>query len=444
MKRIACLLLGMLLVLSASAASADKVKKLPDLLLFTQKQTERQFQNKTYYTQRMYPKTANTDVNAEMEALIEEMYERALPHSPKTASKQRDPSYLTVGSNITRTGTKWLSFLTTARIDHERRQTYVDFDARVYDMETGRRLTLADVFPEDSLAWALLEDEVRMQLNDYFLGTEPDADALEALCSREGLAQASFTLTPAALRLHYRADVLYPGREQLMHVKVYYNNLRDLMTAEAQQQTDNSMYKMIALTFDDGVSHYDTAAVADRVRAEGGTVTFFVVGYTIPGNQDMLAANHDSGHLVASHNYEHETQGLTKAKILAWKEKYDNALNEAIGIRPIMMRAPGGKDVPYVRAGVGMPVIHWSLNPHDPGSKNVSQIIHSVVTCAHDGDVVLMHDLNVYARQYAPVIVKDLTAKGFLCVTVDELYAANGIRLEPNKAYKGRDDVVKK
>lgn len=444
MKKAMCLLLLVLTALSAaSAETTEKVQELPPLLLFTQRQTAREFVNKTYFTQRMYPETANAGVNAEMEALIDEMYTRALPFSPETHKNQTDPSYLTVGANITRTGQKWLSFLTTARIDHQRRQTYVDFDARVYDMESGKRLTLGDIFAQDSPAWALLADEVRAQLNAYFLGTEPDAAALETLCSREGLEKAAFTLTPAALRLHYRADALYPGREQLMQVKIFYNVLRGMMTPEAREQTDNSMYKMVALTFDDGVAHYSTAAVADGMRAEGAAVTFFVVGYTISGNQDMLAANHDAGHLIASHNYEHTTENLTPANIKKWKEKYDAALNEAIGVRPSMVRAPGGKDVPFANAKAGLPVIHWSLSPSDAGNDNVSQIIYCVSNSTHDGDVVLMHDLNPRSREYAPEIVRRLTAKGFLCVPVDELYAAHGIMLEPDQVYLGRDDVVR-
>ena len=442
LKRILCLFLCLFMAMPCVLADTEKMDHLPDALLFTQRQTEREYRTATFYTQRMYPKTFQPAVDAEMAALIDEMYTRALPYAPEAPVRFQDPSYLTVGASITRSGTKWLSFLTTARIDHDRTQTYVDFDARVYDMETGRQVTLGDLFAPDSAAWDVLGDAVRTQLNDYFLGVEGDEEKLEALCTKEALAKTPFTLTPVSLRLHYRADALYPEREQLMHVRLFSRDLTEMMTEEAREQTDNSRYKMIALTFDDGVSHYDTAALADQMRLTGANVTFFVVGRTIRDNRDLLSANHDAGNLIASHNYQHVYDGLTEENIHRWKAQFDTELNEAIGIRPIMMRAPGGIEKTYARAGVDMPVIHWSVNPGDAGSDQVDRIIRYVSYNSHDGDIVLMHDLNNHSREYGPRIVENLTERGFLCVTVEELFAAEGKEMLPDTVYLSRDERI--
>lgn len=438
-RRIVCLALFVLMALPSALADSDKADRLPDLMLFSQRLTAREPISSTFYTQRMYPSTALETVDAEMAALIDEMYERALPYAPGAPVRFQDSSYLSVGASITRSGEKWLSFLTTARIDHDRRQTYVDFDARVYDMETGKQVTLSDLFSPDSAAWAVLSDAVRAQLNDYFLEDAADEDKLEALCTPEALADTPFTLTPVSLRLHYRADTLYPGRTQLMHVRLTCRDLWEMMTETGREQTDNSRYQMIALTFDDGVSHYDTAALADQMRRTGADVTFFVVGRTIQDNQDLLAANHDAGHLIASHNYQHVYDGLTEENIRRWKAQFDTEMNKAIGIRPSMMRAPGGIEKTYARVGVDMPVIHWSVNPSDAGSDQVDRIVRYVTYNAHDGDIVLMHDLNNYSREYAPRIVENLTKRGFLCVTVEELFAAAGKTLQNDCVYLSRD-----
>lgn len=441
MKRLICLMMCLVLM-GAWAMAEEKLDKLPDALLFTQRQTKREYVDGKSYATRMYPQTYNGAVDAELAQLIDAMHARALPNLPRALGKKQEPNYLTTGANITRTGDRWLSFLTIARVDHDRRQTYVDFDARVYDMVAGQRITLSDLFAEDCEAWDVMGEAVREQLSAYFEGTAPDAAALDALCTRQALLDTPFTLTPACLRLHYRADALYPGREQLMHVQLFYNELRPMMTELGRRQTDNSMYKMVALTFDDGVSHYDTNAVYDRMREYGAAVTFFVVGMSIRENGDMLSANHDAGHQIGSHNYEHVNQGLTQDKLLRWKARFDAELNDAIGIRPRVMRAPGGTDIPYIKAGVGLPMMHWSVNPNDATGRTTQQVITMVSSSTHDGDIVLMHDNKQNTREYSAQIVKNLTDKGFLCVTVEELYAAHGKALLPDTIYYGGSDVL--
>ena len=249
MKRFIALCAAALLLAGASHANAERAA-IPDVLRFTQETMAREYMRDKQYILRTYPQTANEHVNADLRALIDDMTEKARPNLPQ--GKVDPISYLDVGATVFRTGSQWISFLTIAHIAYNKEQTYVNFDARVYDMVSGSRLALTDLFAPDSAAWDLLAQEVRTQLTDYFLTGSPDAAALEALCTREALESAAFTLTPAKLELHYRADTLYPGKNTLMHVKLYYSTLRPLMTEQGQAITDNSQYKMIALTYDDG------------------------------------------------------------------------------------------------------------------------------------------------------------------------------------------------
>jgi len=393
------LLLAICLCLSCSAALGEEsASGFPELLRFTQKVGERNYLRNDLYTLRTYPATANPAVNAEMQSLIDSMHDRALPSLPKGATDKM-PAYLDVGATIYRTGTKWMSFLTIARIAYEREQTYVDFDARVYDMETGTRLTLADLFAPDSQAWSLMEDAVRTQLTAYFMNTAPDEEALNALLTREALEQTPFTLSAAKLTLHFRADTLYPGKNTLMHVKLYYSQLRPLMTESAQKNTDNSAYKLIALTYDDGGARGASNGVMDQLRLRGANATFFIVGTTIKNNHDVLAREHDAGYAVESHNYEHVYNNLTDEKIHAWRARFDKELSAVTGSTASYMRAPGGNYKRYVDANVGIPIIQWSVNPGDANSNknNYESVAKTALKHAEPGSVVLMHDLNPMA-----------------------------------------------
>ncbi|MBQ6256055.1 MAG: polysaccharide deacetylase family protein [Clostridia bacterium] len=432
MKRLTALCLILLLLSGAFPAGAERVP-IPDVLRFTQMQMDKAYTNEKQYILRTYPHTANETVNAELRALIDAMTDTARPFLPKKPGQI--VSCLDVGSTIFRTGSQWMSFLTIALISHEQEQTYVDFDARVYDMVSGSRLALADLFAPDSAAWDMIAQAVKEQLTDYFMTEAPDSAALEALCSRDALENAAFTLTPAKLELHYRADTLYPGKNTLMHVKLYYSALRPLMTDLGREVTDNSKYKMIALTFDDGGAKAYTKDVLLALRRHGANATFFIVGTMMRSNHYIMCRQHDAGFAMASHNYEHTYKSITAEKVTKWKAKFDSEMDAVVGVRPAYMRAPGGQAAAFISAGVDMPMINWSLNSHDAGNKNVDKVATQVSSNARDGDVVLMHDLNSVAYMYIEIILENLDAKNLLCVTVDELFDHYGVPMLPNQTY---------
>lgn len=439
MKKLAAVLLCLMLMIPA--ALGEKVDALPYWQTMRQIIGDREYVKDELYVLRTYPDTMNDQVDGEMRALIDEMTERGRAHLP-TGKIDLMPAYLDVGATIFRTGEKWMSFLTIARIAYEREQIYVDYDARVYDMESGQRLTLSHLFSPDSPAWEMLADAVETQLNGYFITEEAPAEALSALCTREALEQAAFTLTPAKLSLHFRADQLYPEKNTLMHVHLYYAQLREYMTDEGKQITDNSMYKMIALTYDDGGARGTSLNVIDQLRRYGANATFFVVGTTMRNNHDVLSRQHDAGFAVQSHNYEHTTTNVTTEKILKWRQRYDTEMDSIIGVRPTYMRAPGGKYIPYVKAENGLPLIHWSVISDDAGSKDVTKISRKVIGNAQDGGVILMHDLNTASNQYSQIILENLEKQGYLFVTVDELFSHYGVPLEPDTLYYSCEEIA--
>ena len=435
------LLVFLLFSLTLPLGYAEKAA-IPDVLRFSQKIGQAQYVRDQQYIQRTYPNTANPQVNKAMTALIDGMADTARPFLPKGRIELM-PSYLDVGATIFRTGAQWMSFLTIARIAYEREQVYVDFDARVYDMVSGDRLALTDLFAPDSPAWDLMAQEVRAQLSDYFITEAPDAQALEALCQREALENAAFTLTPGKIELHYRADALYSGKNTLLHVRLYYSAWRPLMTERGQEITDNSNYKMLALTYDDGGARGASNNVLNKLRQFGANATFFIIGEQMSKNHDVMSRQQDAGYAMASHNYSHEYELLTPDRILPWKDQFDREMDAIIGVRPAYMRAPGGHFQVFIDSGVGLPLIQWSNNSSDAGNDNEGQVVDNVMRNAKDGDVVLLHDLNPIAYRYTETILQRLEAKNILCVTLDELYDHFGQTLEPNQVYYGCADIAK-
>lgn len=428
-------------VLLMPAAMAEKYTSMPYWQQMNQDEEKTEYLSDYAYIRRTYPDTRNDQIDQEIRQIIDDMTERGrhlVP--PKGTAKQ--PSYLDTGTTISRTGEKWMSFLTITRVVSASEQIYLDYDARVYDMETGEKLTLSHLFTADSPAWQLLSDAVRDQLTAYFMTLTPDEQALNQLCEREALENTPFSLTPARLTLHFRADQLYPGKHTMMHVHVYYSQLREYMTEIALQNTDNSKYKIIALTYDDGGAQQSSMKVLDQLRKYGANATFFVVGSRIHGNHDVVCRQHDAGFSIQSHNYEHEYGGFSTDQLQNWKARFDQALDGVVGQRPTIMRAPGGYGDNYIRRNADMPFVHWSASSGDAGNNNVEQVLGKIRKRVKDGCVLLLHDLNPLAYQYSAAFLEELGEQGYLFVTAEELFSHYGVELEPNKIYFGCDEIA--
>ena len=429
----------LLCLLGCTATAEEKYNEIPPFLRVDQTNVEEKI-GKDIYIRRMVPTSSNEAVDEEIRALVEEMTEANRGILPEKASSS---AYLEVGPVITRTGMSWMSFLTLAEVAYEHELLSVDFDARVYDMRSGERVLLTDVFAPESGAWELLAKAVREQLSAAFPQEEPDEEALSRLCRRENLERAAFTLSVARLSLTYRADEIYPGKNTLLHVDLYYPEIRPLMTPQAQQQTDNSRFKLIALTYDDGnVMGGRSRRLLETLRKYGAQATYFVVGRTMRNNHDMLSRLQNGGYSVQSHTYRHRYPNqLTLEEALQEKADFAAELSAITGQEPTMMRSPGGKDEFYAHNAFGYPLIHWSVTGGDSGGTRQATVEENVLRSVRDGDIVLLHETNESVSDYTRTILRELTSEGFLFVTVEELFAARGVTLEPNRVYFKPTDV---
>ena len=430
MKRMA-LLLCLLLLIACAGRAEELYEETPELLRVRQS-TVSEEPYKRVTLKRTYPKTSCPQVDGEIAALVDEMAANAM----ETAHAAQAQSAMTfdVGALISRTGTKWMSFLTLCESTGGGGHLGAQAEARVYDMSTGERVTLADVFAPESEGWDVLAKAVREQLTAAFPGIEPDAQALDALCTREALENADFTLGGARMVLTYRADELYPRKGTLLHVILYYPDIRPLMTQTAQEQTDNSRYRMMALTYDDGCAGNSTVRLLDELRKFGAQATFFIVGKQMEGNAATLCRQQDSGFSLQMHGFTHDYQ-LSAERIYAEQEQFVETMSRLIGITPTLMRAPGGTELRYVEAEIGYPLLHWSIASGDSGGARADSVANRVIYKAGDGHVVLMHDLNSECAQATKLILEELSDRGYLFVTVEELFADAGTALEPNHVY---------
>ena len=426
-RRSLALLLLLMLLCGAACAEEAFYTRMPEALTAVQT-TRSETVGGTLTVKRTCPRTSCAQVDAEIAALVEEMVQAALP-----AAQASGAELLDVGAVITRSGTSFMSFLTIAETTGGRELLSASYDARVYDMATGERVTMADVLAADGSGYDLLAQAVREQLGAAFPAETADEAALGALCTRAALESAPFTLGAASMTLTYRADAVYPGHGTLLHVTVPYAQLRPEMTARGQAQTDNSRFRMAALTYDDGCAQKNTLNLLDQLRRYGAQATFFILGERIAGNHTVLSRQQNAGYSIQTHTWGHSYTGeLSREEKEAERDRFAEALGAVTGVPPTLMRAPGGSEDGY---DMGYPLIHWSLATGDSSNDNVEEIVERTKWSVKDGTIVLMHDINANCSRYTREIVESLTDRGFLLVTVQELFLDAGIPLEDGMVY---------
>ena len=436
MRRLLCLLALLLICLPTDTVKGEETEsrfvKVPEILLFTQHTVENLDKKLKLGDRRTYPDTASKAVNEQVSALVDELAEKTKAHMP--ARGRSGTAWLDTGATVYVTGTRTASFLVLSHVLNNKEQTAVELGSLVFDLKTGQALTPDDILMEDANDY--VREQVISQVTDYFPGSEPDQQALSQ--AADGWRQACFSLSPAYLLLHFRADSFYEKRTTTVHVRIPYKALEPFMTDYARRETDNSRYLLACPTFDDGPGRGVTQSILILLREQSGRGTFFNCGAPMRKAHDYVAWEHDAGHAVQSHTYSHTFKLTDKKKMFKERDRFAKEQAEIIGKAPEYMRAPGGSDKLYCDYEIGMPIIRWTTLSTDASEKvNINNAHATFVHTLHPSSVILMHNVRWSSLDVARVILASLRERGYMTVTVDELFSIRDIELENNKVYFG-------
>ena len=165
-------------------------------------------------------------------------------------------------------------------------------------------------------------------------------------------------------------------------------------------ETESTVY----LTFDDGPDDKVTPQILDILKAEGVKATFYVCGNMVEAYPDVLRRIFNEGHAIGNHSYNHRYDELYKSPWSFMEQiiQTDTAIKNVIGVRPFIIRAPGGvgmfsenywtmvEDCGYIEHD-------WNVLTEDatPAKPNASQQINNVLKYLGDNPprsvIILMH-----------------------------------------------------
>ena len=189
------------------------------------------------------------------------------------------------------------------------------------------------------------------------------------------------------------------------------------------------------LTFDDGPSE-NTERILNILRKYSIHATFFVIGNSSLEGKRLYRLIHADGHVLGNHTYTHNYHSLYSSVQAFSKdtERLEKLLEQTIGVRPTLLRYPGGSNNLVSRHFGGIKIMPRIINEmsregYDYMDWNVSstdaartvqpknEIIDAVLSaCKNKKDaIILMHDVNVKTTtvEALPTIIEGLLKQGF-------------------------------
>lgn len=187
----------------------------------------------------------------------------------------------------------------------------------------------------------------------------------------------------------------------------------------------------VALTFDDGPDRRFTPQVLDVLKKHDVKATFFLMGSRIKALPDVTRRIDQEGHSIGNHTYWHPKLYRESTDRMKWEvTETDDILNEVIGYRPKLFRAPyGGLNEELVEnmAEMDLTVVGWSVDSLDWMQLDAEEVQKNVLSNTQPGSIILMHsgghwtqDLTGTVKSLDQIILK-LKQDGIKFVTVSEL-----------------------
>ncbi|ADL07347.1 polysaccharide deacetylase family protein [Thermosediminibacter oceani] len=200
--------------------------------------------------------------------------------------------------------------------------------------------------------------------------------------------------------------------------------------------------KIAYLTFDDGPSA-NTDAILEVLDRYGVKATFFVNGWMKKDYAKMYRKIYAAGHGLGNHTYSHRYELIYSSveNFMADLKKEEELIYEAVGIRPRIIRFPGGSDNrvsirfggPEIMKKIidritkeGYTYVDWNAITGDalkpPPSKEEMMNYVKQTTKGKDTVVLLMHDMDSKKStlEILPWIIEYLRKEGYEFGVIDE------------------------
>lgn len=185
----------------------------------------------------------------------------------------------------------------------------------------------------------------------------------------------------------------------------------------------------VALTFDDGPHPTFTPTLLRILAEEDAVATFFLVGSRVQRWPEIAAAIRQGGNEIGNHSWSHpQLTQLSSDAVRLEIARTDAAILAATGVTPAIIRLPYDANSPRVLSLMDRPVIFWDVDGLDWTNNSASEIDRIIISHAHSGAIILLHDIHSTAVSAVRPAIRALKDQGYQFVTVSRLLTGRPCR----------------
>ena len=193
---------------------------------------------------------------------------------------------------------------------------------------------------------------------------------------------------------------------------------------------DDSVDKVVYLTFDAGYENGNISKILDVMKDEGVTGAFFVLKNLVLKDTELVKRMASEGHLVCNHTASHKD--MTKCSAFEeFKEELEvmeAIYEEATGKKlSRYYRPPEGRfneeNMKWARE-LGYKTIFWSFAYADwDNGRQMSEnaAIQKIMSNIHNGEVILLHPTSATNAAILKTVIRELKEQGYRFGTLEEL-----------------------
>jgi len=272
-----------------------------------------------------------------------------------------------------------------------------------------------------------------------------DSQLAELKKTNEGLNSEKAQLKMRNDNLNLEIEKLKLNRQKLIESNAALQNENanlkkqlEATKANNQANTNTGTDKIAYLTFDDGPSD-NTAKILDTLKENNIKATFFINGHL--ERKEIYQRIVNEGHVIGNHTYSHDYATLYKTidGFMNDKQKLDDFLYGITGVKPQILRFPGGSNnqVSYKYGGTdfmdrltkyakqsGIKYFDWNVSSSDASvsTQDKNTIISDVLKGAKNKKkaIILLHDSKpkTTTALALPAIIKGLKEQSFKFATL--------------------------
>ncbi|CDF11896.1 secreted deoxyriboendonuclease [Mycoplasma sp. CAG:776] len=233
--------------------------------------------------------------------------------------------------------------------------------------------------------------------------------------------------------------ILIPEKELKGIIKKEYLSLEEeVINIKEPEKRDLEKYKdkkLLAFTFDDGPSDGPTNKLLDNLEKYDARVSFFVLGSRVNTYSKSLKRAYEMGNTIGSHTYSHlNLFQLKDYDIMKEINNTNEVIEGLLGFRPDKLRAPYGNTNTHIKELSNMYTILWDIDTEDWKYKDAEKIKDNIIKHAHDGAIILLHDIYTTSVDGALLAMEELKEE-YAFVSIDEMIELKGLTLDKTKSY---------